>query len=431
MNHIAAISPSSTRTNQARKSIRSKLFDPCTICRYETIYYSQNDDNTETAETAETAEKAEKDEISTNNSNNIARRNSNAASIPNSQSYSDGIRLNQNDAMKLSFVPWQIKIKKETAMMTIDKQSCKDNNKSSRSFPSSFISVCYPPWNYLTIRHEQNYNWAQSQLEKGVEYAKTALQQQQQQQQTVSSTSLSSSLLLEKAESCYKQGLGLIPSHIGLLTAYSALCINDNRLLKAKQMLIGAIEHGESTLSKFKIRNNSIQKESEVQNVIKDAKLYLHVVEKKLKHEKEAERKSQSLFIVQNSQTNPSARVQQLALSSKAEMAFNDALAERSMIASSSQNEDMEMNDERDKKQMKKNVKSYELLYSSSSDDHKNHSGYKKDDDSASSSNSSYDSGEARRKRKRHKRKKKKRRAKKYESSDSSRKKKRKRRKDV
>ena len=196
-------------------------------------------------------------------------------------------------------------------------------------------------------------------------------------------------------------------------------------------MLIGAIEHGESTLLKFKIRNNSIQKESEVQNVIKDAKLYLHVVEKKLKHEKEAERKSQSLFIVQNSQTNPSARVQQLALSSKAEMAFNDALAERSMIASSSQNEDMEMNDERDKKQMKKNVKSYELLYSSSSDDHKNHSGYKKDDDSASSSNSSYDSGEARRKRKRHKRKKKKRRAKKYESSDSSRKKKRKRRKDV
>ena len=44
-------------------------------------------------------------------------------------------------------------------------------------------------------------------------------------------------MLLEKAESCYKQGLGLIPSHIGLLTAYSALCINDNRLLKAKQML--------------------------------------------------------------------------------------------------------------------------------------------------------------------------------------------------
>jgi len=178
------------------------------------------------------------------------------------------LKLNQLESRSLSFFPWKfIQIDSDSDDDDDDDGGSGDNiqqqqqqqqqqQKHELSSTSSTLKIL-APWNYLSLRHEQNTKWAQSQFERGVKFAKSALalQQEQQQQSQFQPRTATSAVaaatapqdLIQKAEKCYKQGLELIPHHVGILTAYSALCINDLRYEKAKSMLLEAICHYEDS----------------------------------------------------------------------------------------------------------------------------------------------------------------------------------------
>ena len=164
----------------------------------------------------------------------------------------------------------------------------------------------YPPWNYLTLRHAQNTSWAQSQFDRGVSYAKAAAALHQSCENSMA--------LINKAEVCYKEGLEMVPHHIQILTAYGALCINDGRLEMARDLLDKAIQYADAdadanfVLNKVSSTNRN--------RTLEDAKTYLSVVEGKLRGREQMEQASKK-------------KGQHMALSSKAEQAMNDALAER------------------------------------------------------------------------------------------------------
>lgn len=165
----------------------------------------------------------------------------------------------------------------------------------------------FPTWNYLNLREEQNSAWANTQFEKGVEYAKAAL--------SADKTQLESLSLVKKAESCYKDGLEMIPHHKRILTAYGALCINDGRLEMAHEMLKRVIDYinQESDV-------NGSSEEAENKATLKDAKTYLAVVESKLHGQKQA--KAQAI-----------RKETTVQMSSRAEQRMNDALAEQSFLS--------------------------------------------------------------------------------------------------
>ena len=167
----------------------------------------------------------------------------------------------------------------------------------------------YPPWNYLTLRHAQNTSWAQSQFDRGVSYAKAAAALHQSCENSMA--------LINKAEVCYKEGLEMVPHHIQILTAYGALCINDGRLEMARDLLDKAIQYADAdadanfVLNKVSSTNRN--------RTLEDAKTYLSVVEGKLRGREQMEQASKK-------------KGQHMALSSKAEQAMNDALAERAFF---------------------------------------------------------------------------------------------------
>jgi len=171
--------------------------------------------------------------------------------------------------------------------------------------------------NYLTLRHEQNSAWAQSQFEKGIGYAKAAL--------NPSCEQTSTRALVNKAEVCYKEGLEMIPHHPRLLTAYGALCINDGRLEMARDLITKSIALLQNkNKNKNKQKDNSDDEETDVDvdvdsDTLKDANTYLNVVDSKL-HAK-------ARILSQAKQGHV-----QLSVSNKAEQAMNDALAERAFL---------------------------------------------------------------------------------------------------
>ena len=400
--------------SQSKKSILDKLYDPCTVCRYESILNNVSSSGSSSSSSTNNNENIDT-KVTVERRKNQSHRN---------ESSSSSLRLNQNESMCLSTIPWNIKM--------VGKEDCQ--NKTSNSNNQSSTIQYYPPWNYLGIRHDQNMNWAQNQLEKGVHYAKEALQQEQQQKGQQYQHSTES--LLQKAEHCYKQGLDLIPHHIGLLTAYSALCINDNRLVEAKKML------GDVLIDQQNINSHNNGSADTDAAVLKDAKLYLKVVEKKLQEEMQQKVKDSNRYLTSNrNDHNSSSRAEKIALSNRSEHAYQNALMERSILLQGD-NEDNNTNNNiaratipRTSSGLKlqhmqpdvlrvgenRTMKKYELVYSSSS------SAERIDSDDESHEQQSYNSrrkqSESKRRRKpshssRHKKRKKRR--KKHHNDESS-----------
>lgn len=165
----------------------------------------------------------------------------------------------------------------------------------------------YPSWNYLTLRHKQNTEWAKSQFESGVSYAKAALVDKSEKSQE----------LAQKAEECYKKGLDMIPHHTRILTAYGALCINDGRYELAKELLQRAIRFLQQAKGgeNFEGDLDADSHSDHAEDTLNDAKTYLTVVESKL-YAKEQEH-------------SWAHKKQSVQLSNRAEQAMKDVLAER------------------------------------------------------------------------------------------------------
>jgi len=153
---------------------------------------------------------------------------------------------------------------------------------------------------YLDLRHDQNMAWAQDRLDKGVSLARASLQP----------SAKNKHALARKAEACYKEGLEMIPNHVGILTAYGALCANDGRLSLAKKMLEKAQCDIKSNLSSNKDANAPDKASN-------DAMTYLSIVERKIKDLKRTDKKGSNA---------------QVTLSNKGEKLLNDALAERAFL---------------------------------------------------------------------------------------------------
>ena len=151
----------------------------------------------------------------------------------------------------------------------------------------------------------QNTSWATAQFDRGISYAKAALNQ----------SSENSHALVKKAEACYKEGLEMIPCHVQILTAYGALCINDGRLEMARDLLGKAIrcgnEEDQAADDALLMKTSGTDKD----RTIEDAKTYLSVVESKIRAQKKIE--------------SASKKGQGVTLSNKAAQAMNDALAEK------------------------------------------------------------------------------------------------------
>lgn len=114
----------------------------------------------------------------------------------------------------------------------ISSQPCSADDYPSVAF--------YPTWTFLDLRQVQNHKFAQDRFLQGIHYAREKQ--------------------YEKAESCYKEVLNLMPFHADCLVAYGALCasstsqndgstiptkiwiVDDDRLSKAEVMLHRAIE---------------------------------------------------------------------------------------------------------------------------------------------------------------------------------------------
>lgn len=75
----------------------------------------------------------------------------------------------------------------------------------------------YPEADYLTLRQEQNLQWANVQFQTGVDHAKNNR--------------------TKEAIECYQVGLDLVPNHADLLVAYGALEANEGRYIKAIELL--------------------------------------------------------------------------------------------------------------------------------------------------------------------------------------------------
>eukprot|EP01083_Nonionella_stella_P090117 251771_1 len=155
---------------------------------------------------------------------------------------------------------------------------------------------------YLDLRHDQNMAWAQDRLDKGVSLARASLQPSTENKHA----------LARKAEACYKEGLEMIPNHVGILTAYGALCANDGRLSLAKKMLEKAISQCEIKSSVSSTKDANVPDKAS-----KDATTYLSIVERKIEDLKRTDKKGSN------------ARV---TLSNKGEKLLNDALAERAFL---------------------------------------------------------------------------------------------------
>lgn len=365
---------------QAKKNVMRKLYDPCIVCRYESMSYRHGDKDHEQCDDDPTNQKSPMEE------------NRTFATL----------RMNQREATNLTRIPWKIRIGKSL-----------DHLKQVPSTDLLDVIPPYPEWNFLSIRHDQNMNWAQRQLENGVKYAKEALLQQKRQTPSLQSQiyirgqhemegNPSVSSLLQKAETCYKQGLDLIPHHIGLLTAYSALCINDNRLLKAKRMLLDVMSYVEesnksSILSKKDEKTQNDQDES----VLNDAKLYLKVVEKKIneggdrhvvRNTSSFHEQGVSLIGPYRNSSGQRTGAEKLHLSNKA---YQDALAERSMFGNVSNKNVTDVMVGRTN--IDSANKAYEILYSPSTS---GQSGTDEDDEESSSSTSREKQGGFKKKRK-------------------------------
>ena len=401
---------------QCKKAlITKKLFDPCTVLRYESLsmHYKNEDERNDCDESNSTeGNYVQKKE---NSEDHHEPNSSNSSPLNKVIGSSTSLRLNPMEAMELSHIPWKIKI--------LMNDNVKNNNtlSSSSSQQETFSKSqheSYPPYNYLSIRHEQNMNLVQSLFEKGVSYAKQGLQMMQKQQDpqhhhlhniskssssSLSSPSSSYQNLLQNAENCYKQGLDLIPNHIGILTAYSALCINDNRLVKAKNMLQKVM------MKKKRSESNKGKKDEEVydkyevnyggddvlQGIYKDAILYMTVVERKLLEEEHQQHQQTNTQIERhyvNSTSKTRQKTTQLQLSNK----VNDLITERSfmMMDGDDDNEchgDSSLNGRGIggvKKKCNLSMKKYELLSSSSSSEDDE----EQDDYNSSSRSSSIDS---------------------------------------
>ena len=329
---------------KAKESIQRKLYDPCTLLRFESMH--------------------------------------------DTDSASCSMRLTKMEAMGLSYIPWKIQMRKS------NKEKVDHDNKKEHLQASSYP---YPKWNYLAIRHKQNVNLVSSLFEKGVSYAKSGLQKQREEEIGTRESSMkdttmniSSNELLENAEMNYKQGLDLIPSHIGILTAYSALCINANRLHEAKSMLEDVMKQQHNYYDD-KIKNeNSIDDnddknhdntddgddsinnstmlydvdyggENVIQNIYKDAKLYLNVVEQKI----EQQQQQQQHYKLQKHEVNSTSTTRQKTIQLHLSNKVNDLIAERSFLVHHDDGDD----NSGMKKRQSKMSKKYELL-SSSEDEH-------------------------------------------------------------
>lgn len=195
-----------------------------------------------------------------------------------------GVKLTQKDAMALSDTKWTI-----------------ISNQHE-------LSINYPKFNYLSLRHDQNIAWANERFTKGVSFAKQALQVTVDDQAHIS--------LMKKAETCYKEGLDLIPHHPPLLCAYGALCANEGRYDVAKHLLQDAIRHGEE----------DSQTNDKYADAVQDAKTYLEVVYSKedvIKHQMQSSMK----------------RNANILLSTKAEKVLSDVQVERDLQLKPSETE--------------------------------------------------------------------------------------------
>jgi tetratricopeptide (TPR) repeat protein len=81
----------------------------------------------------------------------------------------------------------------------------------SKPFSAHDQSVAfYPTWTFLDLREVQNQKFAQNRFMQGINYAREKQ--------------------YDKAESCYKEVLNLMPFHADCLVAYGALCASSTRM---------------------------------------------------------------------------------------------------------------------------------------------------------------------------------------------------------
>ena len=149
----------------------------------------------------------------------------------------------------LSHVPWRLK--------SISKQ---DSN--ARALPQ------LPTYNYLDLRRQQNEAWAAGRLKEG------------------------NSLIFQdpqQAESLFKQGLDLVPSHVNLLIAYGKLLARTQRFSQATVKLQRALEldpecaHAKESLNRVTLQSKaflqqSLRKQAPTTAVARESAIYSDVM---------------------------------------------------------------------------------------------------------------------------------------------------------
>lgn len=339
--------------------LRVDINDPSIVHRYELAYYRHEDTANRSLSTPSTT--------SSSIHNNKLQSNGYDQNIDNRHSNNENnnvdFRLTTLEAHALTHYPWKIQYVDETHHQNDDANDIAASNditnenrredtpqiqhsstakikppskvQQSSSLSSESSSIHFPNIHYLQLRHAQNHNWAEERLQKGVEYAKLALQQQQQsslskqtnKQHHHTTSRISSSTynqLIQKAEKCYKDGLEMIPHHVGLLTAYGALCANDDeRLDTAKSLLLQAIKEQDRQEGQEQQKDQQEKKGYSVH--VGNAKVYLQTVETKMEINA---RQTAERYKVSSSSS--------MTLSQRADKALQDALMEKALMMDTS-----------------------------------------------------------------------------------------------
>jgi len=370
------------RTRLFRETLRHKLADPFLVRRYEGLYYDFPVKAPMTKAAAAAAAAAATTTMTTSGGlkGNDQENNEAPSNVKGGRTR---LRLDTNEALKLTCFPWRLNRQQidtggdnrsnndgggdERTKTAVE---CGENKKREAQEEDEAPSCLFMCESHLELRHMQNTRWADGRLTKGVEYAKLALQVSSTEYTSlVPSSSCTNLALAKKAETCYREGLDMIPNHAGLCVAYGALCANDGRLELAKSMFIKALpthsspqyfnndaaqdkDKGDTcvnetsytsvevptataTATTTTVASSTVNTQHKLKQetvVHKNARLYLAAVEKRM--EKEKLMPSSSLRHNHN-HTNNNNNIKSGSMpvmSNRAEKALQDAITERDFL---------------------------------------------------------------------------------------------------
>jgi len=358
-----------------QETLQQKLSDPFLVRRYEGLYYHDAPSVSSTRKIATTATATTKTEPEgTTHDHEDTSSSTTRGDSTNTTKGGDTddrkkfrkIRLTTDEALKLSHIPWELRQHDNAGgeRTTMEGGTTTTNSRQPPPKCSNETSSSshYMHESHLDLRLMQNTHWAEGRLAKGVEFAKLALEATTASGAPPSagagemlSSAKAELVFAKKAESCYKEGLEMIPNHASLCVAYGALCANDGRLELAKSLFLKALpacssvnytsdrEDGNdesygnggrsssNSVGGVASRNNTNQpKETVVQQ---NARLYLAAVEKRiiekktnsssLRHTYHQKRTNHKHMNVTNSMP---------IMSNRAEKALQDAITERDFL---------------------------------------------------------------------------------------------------